>query len=379
MTELGQLALVFTALYLFECVAWVPRRALFFVPLLGRVRARAVVRPNPGWTVGAALAVPWPPLSPAFVAEPLPVGFGPGGVWLEDDAGPRAFLPWPALGPVMAAGERVRAGGAILCVCASKRGAAALADALERARTADGHARAAALASFLDERLRADDLGPRQADFARGTRALRIALSGLWLALFGGLALLLVSRALGLVLPVAGLVGCGWLIGVLAWRRALRRCTWLRPAHWPDRTRRVVAVASPLSLLRACDLLARELYGDRDPVAVAACLADRATLARLARARLAALVHPANPSAPVAAADVPPAELAWYRETCAERLENLLATRSLARDELLAIPPRQHDGSVAYCPACHARYPESLAASARCERAACAGVALVRY
>ncbi len=362
MSELAELYAVFLALYLFECLAWVPRRAVGFLALLGRPRARIAFRPNAGWSSSVVVGRPWPPLTPPWFAEPLPVAVDPRGLTLTEDAG--RLLAWEALGPVVARDAFVQSGEAWSCKLASRQAALALADGLERIRTATAKKRKGEVERFLDGRFDVAAATARRAAFDRGVRALRVLSNALWLALFGGMGVAVATQNMLYLLATAALTIVLWPVNAIVFSRTLRKQTWLAKGYRPELSKRVVTMLSPLSAVRAVDVMARELWAGFDPLAVAAVLLSPRELRSFARPLLVS-VEPREGD-----------PLAWWRAEVRLRMARVLAGRSIEVDALLAPPARDGAHVTQYCPACLAQYEAGAGNDGQCPNDTCHDIPL---
>jgi hypothetical protein len=361
LTDLGELYLVFLVLYLLECLAWVPRRSVGFYTWAGRWRARAAFRPNSGWSISVVLGKPWPPLAPPWFAEPLPFALDPTGVTLVETD--QRHVSWDALGATRAHGHRIEA-GALSIGTGSRTTAAALAAMLEDVRTAPAKKREMELRKFLDRRYDVELPKIRQQQFAKTVRVVRVFSTALWLSLFGGLGIALLSRNMAHLLLVAVLSLVLWPANSVAFALCLRKLGWLPTGDRPDRSKRWVAFLSPISSVRAIDMVAREAWADLDPLAVAAALLSPADLSTFARPLL------------VATEPRPEDALAWWRAENRQRIERVLAQRTIQVRDLLTEPPRESDRVQSYCPACLAQFAD---APEHCPNERCVEVPLRRF
>jgi hypothetical protein len=361
-SELAELFVIFLVLYLFECLAWVPRRTVGFYRWSGRWRARNAFRPNAGWSVAVVVGKPWPPLSPPWLAEPLPFAVDPEGITLTDAEPQR--LPWDELGPLVANGNRVWSGDDLLSRHACRQSAASLAEALEQVRTAPPKKREGLLQRFLDARFVADVPTTRQHQYRKSVRALRATANALWLALFGGLGVAVLTHNLLFLLLAAALTLLLWPIHSLVFALTLRRLDWLPRSGWPERSKRLVAMLSPLSGVRAADMLAREAWANVDPLTAAAALLSDERLREFGRPLLVAVAPRGSDG------------LAWWRTEVRRRMERVLATRGITAASLLAPPERNSERAQTYCPACLAQYESGRDAGTPCPNESCQDVPL---
>ncbi len=364
MTDLGELYLVFLVLYLFECLAWVPRRSVGFYTWARRWRARAAFRPNSGWSLAVVLGKPWPPLASPWFAEPLPFALDPLGVTLSETD--QRHIAWDALGPVRARGHRIEANSLSIST-SSHNAATALAALLENVRTSPPKKREAELRKFLDRRYDVELPKNRQRQFAKTVRVVRVLSNALWLSLFGGLGVALLSRSIAHLLLVAVLSLVLWPANSVAFALCLRNVAWLPAGAKPDRSKRWVAFLSPISGVRAVDMLAREAWADLEPLAVAAALLMPKDLSTYVRPLL------------VATEPRPDDALAWWRAENRERIVRVLQKKTIQVADLLSEPPRESTRVQTYCPSCLAQFADTPEHLQYCSNERCAGVRLRRF
>jgi hypothetical protein len=372
-SELAELYFVFALIYLAECGEIVPRRALGLAPLLAGWRARGPFAPNSNWRRGALFGQPWPPLSSALVAEPVPLVVGPEGIGHGgDDA---RFLPWAEVRDVAADGTRLLLNGEMAAALATRRGARALAQAFAGLARLPREQREARIGRWLDERFDAAAARERLPVLWRETRALRVAANVLWAGLFLGLPVLLWTRlAFVLWLPIAAVTLIAWIVAGVLFLRALRRSSWLDRGLRPDLAKRITAVASPLATIRAADHIARELCGDLDPLAVAVAVLPPAGLRRLGRSLLCDLRFRSADDVPAGGE----ADARWMRAAILARVERALRASDIDPQALLA-PPARDSGMAAWCPSCLAQYRKGDEPQPTCANVPCRGIALCEF
>lgn len=379
MSDLAELYLVLAVIYGFECAAFVPRRALGLVRRFGRWRVRPTFAPSAGWLRGFVFGELWPPLSPALVTEPLPLVVGPDGLY-----GPaggdfaQMHLPWQKVGRIAAEGTRLLVDGQVVALLATRVGAGALAEALDGLATLPRAERESRLRRWLDARFDGATIQARLEPMWRGTLAVRIAATVLWVTVFVGLPVLLWTPLAALFVAVGVVAVAAWITAAVLFELALRRGRrdrWLPRGLRPDLAKRIAAVASPLATMRACDHLARELAGDLDPVAAAAPLVPAPELRALGRARLVDLRHRPGDDAPEGGEGD---RSWWHRETLA-RVEQVLRDRGIDPDALLAQPAPDGADVIAWCPSCLAQYRGAADAPRACANAGCGGIVLCAF
>jgi hypothetical protein len=377
-SDLAELYLVLVLIYGFECAAFVPRRALGLVRRWGRWRLRPTFAPSAGWLRGFVFGEPWPPLSPALVTEPLPLVVGPDGLAALADRDVTHLdvqVPWEKVERVAAEGTRLLVNGKVVALLATRVGARALAEAFDGLAAQPRSERESRLRRWLDARFDGGAIQARLAPMWRGTRAVRVAATVLWVTVFAGLPVLLWTPLAALFLAVGVVAVAAWITAAVLFEVALRRSRWVPGGLRPDLAKRMAAVASPLATMRACDHLARELAGDLDPLAAAAPLVPASDLRAVGRARLVDLRHRRG--------DDPPEGGAgdrgwWHRETLA-RVEQTLRDRGIDPDALLAQPAPDGADVIAWCPCCLAQYRGGDEARRACANAGCGGIVLCAF
>ena len=172
------------------------------------------------------------------------------------------------------------------------------------------------------------------------------------------MAHLLLVAALSLVL---------WPANSVAFALCLRRLGWLCTGNKPDRSKRWVAYLSPISGVRAVDMVAREAWADLEPIAVAAALFSPADLSTFVRPLLVATEPRAD--------DI----LVWWRSEIRRRIERVLEKKTIQVAALLAEPPRENDRVQTYCPACLAQFADTPEHLQYCPSERCVEIPLRRF
>jgi hypothetical protein len=366
-SDLAELYVVLVLIYLFECAAFVPRRALGLGRRFGRWGVRRALAPGAGWLRGFVVGEPWPPLSAALVTEPLPLVAGPDGL----RAGDGAFVRWEDAGQITARAAQLMVGGQEGVPLATRRGAQVVAEALDGLGARPRADRERRLRRWLDARFDDAAVETRLPAMRRDTRAARVAANLLWASVFVGLPVLLWTPLAAMFLAVGAVAVAAWLAAAVLFERALRRSRWLVPAWRPELAKRIAAVASPIATIRACDHIARELAGDLDPLAAAAPLLPAAALGALGRARLVDLKYRRADAAEGGEAD-----LAWWQGEILTRVERTLRARGIDPEALLAAPARDGADVIAWCPNCLQQYRGGADAPTACANPGCEGITL---
>jgi hypothetical protein len=313
------------------------------------------------------LGKPWPPLSPPWLAEPLPFALDPLGITLVESDKRR--LTWEEMEPVSVGGHRVQSGDLLLATLASRKGAAILAETLERTRVSPAKKREAELRKFLDARFDLTAPLARRKEFQASVRVLRVFSNALWLALFGGLGVAVFTRSMPVLLGAAALSLLLWPLHSLVFYFTLRKLatTWLPRKYGPELPKRLVAMLSPISGVRGVDMLAREVWANLDPMTVAAALFSARDLPKFARPFVVAMQ--------AQEAD----DLAWWRAEIRQRMERVLDQKNVDVTAMLAPPAREGDHVETYCPSCLAQYESGRKAGELCPSDTCPEVPLCDF
>ncbi|MFO0748207.1 MAG: hypothetical protein U1F43_21485 [Myxococcota bacterium] len=189
----------------------------------------------------------------------------------------------------------------------------------------------------------------RVADFVRATRLLRALETALFVAVFGGGALLVWWERAPLE-RVFVLMGGLWLCVVIEAIAVQRAQPAAQKAAWRDV---IVAMTSPIAAMRLHDVIGKRLCADLDGLALAAALLPEAALFEVMRPALARARYLGDGDAAALGA---------------------LAAESGLDAELLAAPPeRESPDALGWCPVCRAQF---VRLDVEC---ASDGVALVPY
>lgn len=370
MSEIHHLLLLLTLIYLAECLVWVPPTAVGFRALIpGRWRRQRPFKLSPGWRRGALLSLPWPPLGPLLLCEPLPLVLGPGGVGATAAEGP--FFGWSEVREAGASGRQLWVNGELLCTTASVRLCRELEALVRELAGLHVGARERRLKRLLAARHRHDEVRPRLRRHLWAALPLRLWAGGLWLGLFGGLPAILFTDWVRHWLPLVGWMVLSWIGTAVVFFVTLRRHPLLERPLWPDRLHRFLAAASPLSALRAEDLLSPELLADLDPLAPGAALLPRPLL----EVRLRQALVERRRAAETAGEGARSEAICWQAGRELAEARSLLGRLGLREAEILAPPEPNDPRSRAYCPRCHAQYLEGEV----CTDAACAELPLVPF
>jgi hypothetical protein len=369
------------AVYLLECLVWVPRGAVAFVAhSAGRARlvspARTFSTPRGGVVFGRLL----PGTPSAFVVPQWPLSMDARGVlgWVAEClAGDErafhsgAYRRWEEMARVDADLRKVIVDREAMATLPSARFAAEVAATLREVRALPAVERPERLEAIRRRLFDVAAVRRRLAELEASTSALRVASACVAAIVFGGLPLLTVRFGLERAWPLALLLVYlpSWVVAVLFVRAHRRICPAARLERWGNAA---LCALLPLSAIRATDALARTLLHGFHPLAVGAAVLDRPDLERFAAALLRDARHPRHPVCPGDSAEVAQVEAA-HRAAMLGLLGDVAREAGVDAGAVLGAPEPE-EGSSRFCPRCLAQYG---ALGTRCED--CGGVPLAPF
>jgi hypothetical protein len=368
MSDLELLFLVIAILYGWECACWLRRGSLGFLTWFGK-RWRLT---HPGTLLGNQrggfiFAPPLPPLGAVLVGQPFPFAISVQGILAAanaSNAGSRAsggtLMRWEDIQSVSVSGKKVTLNGRCYYTAASAPAAFQLARQLQELRKVSSDRRPAAIDELFRASLEIKSIQERWEGFSRRSARLKLLTNAVFAHLF-------------LFAP--------WLI----WQMGLRRC-WLglllglialtsstaiafhriHKAYYPEAeddrfTHFLIILLSPVTTIRARDLLTRPLLEGFHPLAIAKSFCSEAAFLGFARRLLLELRHPVGPLAAPGGPLEADSRAAWVRAVDRFLQKNGVDEATLTR------PPAPNDASCrSYCPRCEAQFTNSAGACADC-------------
>lgn len=364
MSELQLLFVVLGALYVWECVSWLPRDSVAFSTATGnRWRTQNPASLLGNRRGGFVWASPFPPLGEIFCPQQLPFSLGPEGVlffvsasvnpgWRSAQSG--LFLNWEQISLLSLQGKKILLNQKLIVAASTVTRAQQLYRTLTDLAGKPANERAKMIKHLLSRTLDTKSIESRLQEFHRLVRPLRFLTNALFVLAFG-IAPLLIWQ-IGLPLAWFGL-----LIGTLAltitsaiFFRRLHRTFY--PSAEDDRfTLTLILALAPATTMRAHDIAARPLLENFHPLAVAKKLLPAAAFQRLARRFLLDLRHPALPICPNPQPQAHATEQ-FFRKTFQELVEAWLREHKIVPEELCAPPVMLEASCRAYCPRCEAQF-----------------------
>lgn len=362
-----QLFVVLGALYLLECCWWVRGDTQrLFTGWFSRWSSLPPHSPSVAtWRLTFANPVPW---SESYAAERLSLALDGHRVLvpqLDPSSGGERFVSWEwdSLETVVAAGREVRSGLSLIGSYSSGSVAAAIADRLERVRSAPRGDRMSMAETVIAESWDSHAAFARLRGWRR-TVWFVDALGGL-LALLGlvagpcvhaGRVLLPADLPFILVILSLGL----WMATAVA-GAAIPASQ--MPADPDARKHRWTAFLSPASAMRLADRLGRDLLAGYEPLVVALVCGHPRTVDPVAVEWLRDSVHPAFPPG---VSDTSAVEtLRWYQDRRAACAQRAVVAAGFDPGTWLGAPTPDRD-AVAYCPRCHRQFVDTTAVCCGC-------------
>jgi hypothetical protein len=363
--------LLIWAFYALECLAWGRRDVVYFRTLAGE-RWR-IVRPSrllENTLSGLAVLFPVPPLgvqAPAYLPD---MAFSPEGVsaYVPESGdtaqgrGTKHYL-YGEIRDIRAAGAEVLINGKTFVQARSKGRAAALAELIGKLKEARVEGRGKLIERQIKGLFDRDRIAAAAEGFKEKTGALLLMANALWALLIAGLpAVLYVYGFSRVVLPVLGASLLLHAAIVILGFRAHRSIYGSR-----DHSLLYVLLPSPFHSVRVTDLLAKKLWLDFHPFAVAGSVLEKDRFAAYARESLARIRHPAYDALTVDAAR---GIDGWYKGSLVRAMEETVRAmgidvESLRRPELAGGEAGASPYS-SYCPRCLGLYEIEDGACADC-------------
>jgi hypothetical protein len=355
-SDLELLFLVVLCLYGWECACWLRPGSIAFITWLGRKW-----RPFSGSPVGNQhgsfiLAPPLPPLGNILTANPLPLCFSSEGVTLGGFAGATAKLPggtcrFDDIKTVEAKGRKLLLNGNVFLKTASAGLADYLAECIRLLSKTGVTERSAAIEKILRATFDSKAIEERWKKFEQQTSILSLLVN--WLFFFVFAFIPAVIWRFGLKTSWMGL-----LVGLLMFTVSIaiffgRAHKTFYPKAEDERfTHFLVTMLSPVTAIRALDILSRPLMETFHPLAVAAVFCSDEKLRQLAAPAWRDIRFPSLRGGGVVPSATDENARAAFRKT----VENFLERNKIDPEELLHPPQPLDETCAAYCPRCLSQF-----------------------
>ena len=374
MNELELLFLVLVCLYGWECLCWLKRGSVGFVTWLGQ-NWRAV---HPGTLAGNqhggfVLAPPLPPLGNLLTGNQFPLSLSAEGVlgfvasnvnpgWRPQQTG--RFFRFDEIKSIEAKGKKLLINGKLLIKTTSPALALHVGRKVKPFAAVPLPQRASAIEKVFRETFDTEAIKKRWREFQKQTAVMR------WLVnvLFGYLFVLtpVMVTHFGLkqtwIRLLIGLFALTTAIAIL-FRRAHK-------AFYPEAeeerfTHFLSVLLSPVTCIRALDILSRHSLETFHPLAIARVLCSPEQFHELAGKALRDVHFPALPVCPLSQ----PGAAATEQESRAvlrKTMEAFLRQGKIDPGELIGPPKPLDETCRAYCPRCHAQFTRSDGSCSDC-------------
>lgn len=364
MSEAQLLYLTLCALYLLECLLWVPRQSVLFASSWGGKWRRSGLNPlfeNPHKSL--LLCNPLPHLGSTLVCPPWPISISPRGVFSyvsqASNPGQRApqaerFWPLDEVNEIGVNGSQVLVNGETFVEVFHARNALAVAGLIKSVIRAVPEKRDEVICRALAERMNVETISARYARYAGVGRSLRLQCNLLFVYLFGIMPLLASKMGLAHVwLPLFGTLGLMVVTVLITFFRVHRA---LQPEAASFRWEHLATMTfCPPAAVRAHHFLSRDLLSGFHPLAVAAALCSRPDFHDYAARVVRDLDHPIQPACDHGDPRAVETE-SHFRILYKDAVERLLRSTGLDVSTLAGPPPQADDGSQSYCPRCHCQF-----------------------
>ncbi|HWQ92855.1 MAG TPA: hypothetical protein VN673_14355 [Clostridia bacterium] len=363
MSDVELLFLVLALVYAWECACWVRGGTLCFRTWLGR-RWRSIC-PSllANQRGGFIFASPLPPLGALVQSTCFPLSVSPDGVLcfvaghpLDVQRSWQAghWIPFETRGSFAARQKQVVFGEEVLCRTASVLSARWIADQLNALKQLPHSQRTGAVESLYARAFDADRASKLWREFRTHTRPLRVFTNVAFVFIFCLMPAIVWLLGFRLAWPglAMGLVGMSTAITVSFIRAHLR----FAPELVDDRfTQAIIVALSPVTAIRASDLLSRYLLEQFHPLVLGHVFLRPAEFTPFANRALRGLLFPALPLCPHPSPNAQAAE--QFSRTLLVQQATLFLRRHGVQTEALLKEPAKLDSSCrSYCPRCHAQF-----------------------
>jgi hypothetical protein len=355
-SDLELLFLVLVCLYGWECACWLRPGSNAFITWLGKQWRSFDGSPIGNQHGSFILAPPLPPLGNIVIANPPPLFLSSEGVASGGFTGSAGKFVirrcrFDDIKTVESRGRKLLLNDEIFLKAASVGLAVYLAESIRSLGKISTTERSAAIEKILRGTFDAKAVKERWEKFEQQTTSLRWLVNALFIYVFGlipmaiwrfGLKMSWMSLLAGLLMLTVSVA--------IFFRRAHKT---FYPKAEDDRfTHFLTIMLSPVTAIRALDILSRPLMETFHPLAVAAVFCPAEKLRQLAVSVWREIRFPSVPGNGAAASPADAEAHAMFHKT----VENFLKRNKIDPDELLRPPQPLDDTCVAYCPRCLSQF-----------------------
>jgi hypothetical protein len=380
MSDEQTLLAVIAAIYLADCIYWIPRQGVSFTRWLGKFWEPIAPSTTLGNERGAiGFANPLPPLGLATRAVGWTISISAQGVFSYISAafnsgGSRpqkaVFIAWSQIQKVEREDKRILINGALFATAVSEYSARWMAQEIARLQKVSNNKRSAEIEATIAASCAPDGVKTRVETFEKQTKVLRYLANWLFLFLFAACPYLVMK---------IGIVRALWPIvfGIYAQTIVIALLfSYLHRKIYPTDSGQIfkpfltMILAAP-SAIRAQDILGRPLLERFHPLAVARALCASDQFDQLASIVFRDLHFPRIPIIPPGSSESAAATEKAFRDTLLKSLRRL---DSLDESKILQPPQKSESVHASYCPRCLQQF---TAAATNCPD--CGGRPLVKF
>ena len=364
MTELQLLLLIFTLIYLWECVCWINRGSVGFLTWFGRrwhaAHPASLVGNQSG---GFVFAHPLPPLGTILIGNQYPLSISPDAVlaYVAPSVNPGSrptqsakLFKFEHIRKVEGLGKKVRINGELLLKVGSATYASHIAQQLDELTKLHPAKREGALKEMARDCFDTKAIIERWDAFRDPIVNIRILTNWLFTYLFIFTPILIWRLGFHMVWPtlLAGLL-CFTIATSIFFRRIHKV---FHPTAEDDRfTHFLTILLSPATTIRAQDALSRPLLERFHPLAIAKVFCTEDEFRNFASTILRDIRYPALPLCPRNEPLALEAE-SFSRSLLENTAEEFLKKNNVSIKKLLQPPEPTDPTCASYCPRCLAQF-----------------------
>lgn len=325
MSDEQTLLAVIAAIYLADCIYWIPRDGLGVTQWVSAFWRIHFPSPLLGNDRGAiSFAHPFPPLGLAIRTQGWPVAMSPRGI---------SSFDWSQIKRIEREDKKILMNGGILCICPSGYAARRVVETIVRLGKLESRQREQELGRLIEESCDWAAIRKRVDEFKAETRKLNLLCNLLFFFLFG---------ACPYMVWKLGMTGAIWPVVLGIYLQTILIATVFIRTHqrlYPQDSEQILKpcltmlLAAP-SAIRAQDVLGRPLLESRHPLAVAKALCREEAFKKVAPGITRDLKYPRLP--------VSETELTFRS----------LVLKALGMEELIEPPVASEAANTKYCPRC---------------------------
>ena len=364
MTELQLLLLIFTLIYLWECVCWVNRGSVGFLTWIGRrwrIAHPALLVGNQAG--GFIFAHPLPPLGTILVGNQFPLSISPDAIlaYVAPCVNPGArptqtvkLFKFDDIRKVKAVGKKVHINAEVLLKAGTSTYASHIAQQIDELTKLPAAKREGALKDMARDRFDTKAISERWETFRKQMATVQMLTNWLFTYLFIFTPILIWRLGFHLVWPeLLAVLLCFTIVTSVFFRRIHKN---FYPTAEDDRfTHFLTILLSPATTIRAHDTLSRPLLERFHPLAIAKVFCTEDKFRIFASKILRDIRHPALPLCPRNEPLAIGAEN-FNRSLLEKTVEEFLKKNNVSFKKLLQPPEPTDPTCVSYCPRCLSQF-----------------------